>query len=52
MLKINTLRAAEKANTRCRANPKPGRCLLKRVGIETTGETPSFMYRYSLVLFA
>lgn len=52
MLKINTLRAAiEKANTWCRANPEAWTVFVEEGGIETTGETPSFMYRYSLVLF-
>lgn len=52
MLKINTLRAAiEKANTWCRANPEAWTVFVEEGGIETTGETSSFMYRYSLVLF-
>ena len=53
MLKINTLRAAieRKANARCRAEPGSRTVFVEEGGIETTGETPSFMYRYSLVLF-
>lgn len=51
MLKINTLRAAIEKATLRRANPEARTVFVEEGGIETTGETPSFMYRYSLVLF-
>lgn len=47
----HTCAAIEKANTGCRANPEARTVFVEEGGIETTGETPSFMYRYSLVLF-
>ena len=52
MLKIDSLREAlTTANTWCRANPEGFTVFVEEGGIETTGETPSFVYRYSLVLF-
>ncbi|WP_440863363.1 phage tail protein [Symbiopectobacterium purcellii] len=52
MLKIDSLRdALTTANTWCRANPEGFTVFVEEGGIETTGETPSFVYRYSLVLF-
>ncbi|MGM3160476.1 phage tail protein [Dickeya undicola] len=52
MLKTDSLRDALTAsNTWCRANPEAFTVFVEEGGIETTGETPSFLYRYSLVLF-
>lgn len=52
MLKINSLREALTRNSKwCRANPESFTVLVSGGSIETTGETPSFMYRYDLVLF-
>lgn len=52
MLKIDSLRdALTTANTWCRAHPEAFTVFVEEGGIETTGETPSFVYRYSLVLF-
>ncbi|HHY7359429.1 TPA: phage tail protein [Escherichia coli] len=52
MLKINTLRdAMADACPWCRANPEKFTVYVDNGGIETTGESPSFLYRYNLVLF-
>ncbi|NKI75805.1 phage tail protein [Dickeya sp. CFBP 2040] len=52
MLKTDSLRdALTVSNTWCRANPEAFTVFVEEGGIETTGETPSFLYRYSLVLF-
>lgn len=52
MLKIDSLRAAlTQANTWCQANPEAFTVFVEEGGVETTGETPTFVYRYSLVVF-
>jgi len=52
MLKIDSLRdALTRANQWCRANPEAFTVFVEEGGIETTGETPTFVYRYSLVVF-
>ncbi|MBX9477384.1 phage tail protein [Yersinia enterocolitica] len=52
MLKADSLREAlTRANKWCRANPEAFTVFVEEGAIETTGETPSFMYRYTLVLF-
>lgn len=52
MLKIDSLRETlTRANRWCRANPEAFTIYVEDGGIETTGETPSFVYHYSLVLF-
>lgn len=35
----------------CRANPEKFTVFIERGGIETTGETPTFVYNYRLVMF-
>lgn len=53
MLKINSLREAMVHASRwCKANPEKFTVFVESGGIETTGETPSFAYRYNLVFFA
>ena len=53
MLKINSLREAMvNASRWCKANPEKFTVFVESGGIETTGETPSFAYRYKLVFFA
>lgn len=53
MLKINSLREAMvNASRWCKANPEKFTVFVESGGIETTGETPSFAYRYNLVFFA
>ncbi|EMW3574805.1 phage tail protein [Yersinia enterocolitica] len=52
MLKADSLREAlTRANKWCRANPEAFTVFVEEGAIETTGETPSFIYRYTLVLF-
>lgn len=52
MLKPNTLRAALTDNCRwCKACPEKLTVFIESGGIETTAETPSFLYRYNLVVF-
>ena len=52
MLKIDSLRAAlTQANTWCQANPEAFTVFVEEGGVETTGETSTFVYRYSLVVF-
>ena len=52
MLKADSLRETlTRANKWCRANPEAFTVFVEEGNIETTGETPSFMYRYTLVLF-
>lgn len=52
MLKADSLREAlTRENKWCRANPEAFTVFVEEGGIETTGETPSFIYRYTLVLF-
>lgn len=52
MLKIDSLRETlTRTNTWCRANPEAFSVFVEEGNIETTGETASFMYRYTLVLF-
>jgi len=52
MLKADSLREAlTRTNKWCRANPDAFTVFIEEGNIETTGETASFMYRYSLVLF-
>lgn len=52
MLKADSLREAlTRANKWCRANPEAFTVFVEEGTIETTGETPSFIYRYTLVLF-
>ncbi|EFS2881835.1 phage tail protein [Escherichia coli] len=52
MLKLNSLREALTSNCRwCKASPEKFTVFIESGGIETTGESPSFLYRYNLVLF-
>lgn len=52
MLKANSLRETlTRSNVWCRANPEAFTVFVEEGSIETTGETASFMYRYTLVLF-
>ena len=52
MLKINTLRdAMTDACPWCRANPEKFTVYVNNGGIETTGESPSYLYRYTLGIF-
>jgi len=52
MLKVDSLRETLTcANKWCRANPEAFTVFVEEGSIETTGETSSFMYRYTLVLF-
>lgn len=52
MLKVDSLRETlTSANKWCRANPEAFTVFVEEGSIETTGETSSFMYRYTLVLF-
>ncbi|MEZ0583268.1 phage tail protein [Erwinia sp. STN24] len=52
MLKTDSLREAlTRSNKWCRANPEAFTVFIEEGNIETTGGTPSFMYRYTLVLF-
>ncbi|GKJ53337.1 tail protein [Klebsiella variicola] len=52
MLKANSLRETlTRSNAWCRANPEAFTVFVEEGSIETTGETASFMYRYTLVLF-
>lgn len=52
MLKINTLRDAMTHDcTWCHANPEKFTVYVNTGGIETTGESPSFLYRYTIGIF-
>lgn len=52
MLKLNSFRDALTAHCRwCKASPEKFTVFIESGGIETTGESPSFLYRYNLVLF-
>lgn len=52
MLKINSLRAAlTQANAWCRANPEAFSVFIESGHVETTGESPDFVYSYTLCLF-
>ncbi|MGR7280857.1 phage tail protein [Klebsiella aerogenes] len=52
MLKANSLRETlTRSSAWCRANPEAFTVFVEEGSIETTGETASFMYRYTLVLF-
>ena len=52
MLKINTLRdAMTDACPWCRANPEKFTVYVNNGGIETTGESPSYLYCYTLGIF-
>ncbi|WP_097306006.1 phage tail protein [Escherichia coli] len=52
MLKMNRLRETLTASSRwCRANPEKLTVFAETGSIETTGETPTFSYRYTLVAF-
>ncbi len=52
MLKINSLRGAlMQANPWCRANPEAFSVFIESGHVETTGESPNFIYSYTLCLF-
>lgn len=52
MLKTDSLRETLTRTSKwCRANPEAFSVFVEEGSIETTGETASFMYRYTLVLF-
>lgn len=52
MLKIDSLRETlTSASQWCRASPEAFTVFVEEGNIETTGETPSFVYRYNMVLF-
>lgn len=52
MLKTDSLRETLTNSSKwCRANPEAFSVFVEEGSIETTGETPSFLYRYTLVLF-
>lgn len=52
MLKINSLRTAlAKSSAWCRANPEAYSVFIESGHVETTGESPSFVYSYQLCLF-
>ncbi|KNC89857.1 phage tail protein [Trabulsiella odontotermitis] len=52
MLKIDSLRETLTQKSQwCRANPEKFSVYVEDANVETTGETPSFMYRYTMVLF-
>ncbi|WP_180296147.1 phage tail protein, partial [Escherichia coli] len=52
MLKTDSLREAMTRSCRwCQANPEKFTIFVKSGNIETTGETPSFVYRYQMVMF-
>ncbi|ENJ7893912.1 phage tail protein [Escherichia coli] len=53
MLKMNALRDTLADTCRwCKANPDKFTVCVESGSIETTGESPSFLYRYNLVIFA
>ena len=52
MLKTDSLREAMTRSCRwCQANPEKFTIFVESGNIETTGETPSFVYRYQMVMF-
>lgn len=52
MLKTNSLRESMLHGCRwCQANPEKFTIFVESGNIETTGETPSFVYRYQMVMF-
>ncbi|SPW55047.1 Phage tail completion protein R [Escherichia coli] len=52
MLKTDSLREAMTRSCRwCQANPEKFTIFVESGNIETTGETPSFAYRYQMVMF-
>lgn len=52
MLKTNSLRESMLHGCRwCRANPEKFTIFVESGNIETTGEAPSFVYRYQMVMF-
>ncbi|STD85291.1 Phage tail completion protein R [Escherichia coli] len=52
MLKTDSLREAMTRSCRwCHANPEKFTIFVESGNIETTGETPSFVYRYQIVMF-
>ncbi|EFH2382837.1 phage tail protein, partial [Escherichia coli] len=52
MLKTNSLRESMLHGCRwCQANPEKFTIFVESGNIETTGEAPSFVYRYQMVMF-
>ncbi|KFB99470.1 phage tail protein [Trabulsiella guamensis ATCC 49490] len=52
MLKANALRTTMlECSNWCRANPEAFTVFVGEGNVETTGETPTFVYRYTLVFF-
>ncbi|VEA82917.1 Phage tail completion protein R [Escherichia coli] len=52
MFKTNSLRESMLHGCRwCQANPEKFTIFVESGNIETTGETPSFVYRYQMVMF-